>query len=90
MYCRIIKGENYDVAEEKLVLVTNLNQMVGEVLRTNRLSREQFADIVGVSQSSLSRTLHNDVLTRNLIAGLDAIGYDIEVRCVRKDKEAWE
>ena len=66
------------------MLVTNLNQAVGNALWRARMTREQFSVAMGVSQSSLSRMLHNDFLSRQLMNGLDAIGYDVEIRIVPK------
>ena len=66
------------------MLVTNINKAVGAALWSKRMSREDMSRVMGVQPSSLSRMLHNDMLTRQLIDGLDAVGFDVEFVLVPK------
>ena len=61
------------------MLVTNLSQTVGKTLWAKGMTREQLCGVMGVLPSSLSRMLHNDVMSRQLMDGLDAIGVDVEI-----------
>lgn len=66
------------------MLVTNINKAVGKVLWRKGMTREDLSRVMGVQPSSLSRMLHNDILSRQLVDGLDAIGYDVEITLVPK------
>ena len=66
------------------MLVTNINKAVGKVLWRKKMTREEMAAVMGVHPTSLSRMLHNDILSRQLVDGLDAIGYDVEFVLVPK------
>lgn len=66
------------------MLVTNINDAVSGILKSEEMSKEELSSVMKVSPSSLSRMLHNDILTRQLMDGLDAIGYDVELRLVKR------
>ena len=70
------------------MLVTNINRAVGKVLWREKMTREDMSRVMGVQPSSLSRMLHNDILSRQLVDGLDAIGYDVEITLVPKGESS--
>lgn len=66
---------------------TNISQEFGKLLWANRITRGHICAMFDILPGNLSRLLHKPLPTQQLVDILDALGYDVEVRFVRRESD---
>ena len=74
----------------RAVIRTDLGFEFGKMLFKERLTRVDIERIFEITPGNLSRLLTGHTLTPKLVYILDILGYDIEVRFVRKGEQLKE
>ena len=67
------------------MVITNIPQEFGKLLWCNRITRSEICRIFDIAPGNLSRLLHKPLPTPQFVDILEALGYDIEIRFVRKE-----
>lgn len=89
MFLDFPQGGWYDITKlvsEELgtMMVTNLAVEFGKVLFRERLTRVNVCEAYNITSGSLSRLLHKPMPTPQLVDILDTLGWDVEVRFVKR------
>lgn len=69
------------------MMVTDMAFEFGKTLFKERLTRVDISRIFDITPGNLSRLLHSELPTRRLVDILDTMGYDVEVRFVKRGEE---
>lgn len=67
------------------MVITDLAFEFGRVLFRERLTRPDISRIFDVPSGNLSRLLHKELPTQQLVYILDTMGYDVKIEFVPKD-----
>lgn len=66
------------------MLKTDLSFEFGKALFREQLTRKNVCDVFKITSGNLSRLLHKQMPTPQLVDILDTMGYDVEVRFVKR------
>ena len=70
------------------MVTTDLDLEFRKILRTEHLTRKNICDIFEITSGNLSRLLHKELPTQQLVRIMDVIGYDTCIVFKKKEKTA--
>lgn len=65
---------------------TNLDLEFRKILYQEHLTRKNVCEVFEITPSSLSRLLHKEMPTPQLVSILDTLGYDLEINFVKRER----